>query len=649
MCGIAGFWGRAGADRRLLDAQALAMAGAIRHRGPDFLAAWSDPGAGIALGHARLSILDLSTAANQPLHTPDGRYSIVYNGEIYNYRSIARDLEAAGYAFRSSGDTEIIPAAVHAWGVAGAAQRFNGIFAFALWDNAERKLYLVRDHLGVKPLYYGVHGGTLLFGSTPKALFGHPGFRGEIDPTALADYLRYSYVPGPRSIFKGIAKLPPGHILTVDASLNSWLTCYWNLVDEACGGKRKLRGGTLGELAEEFEGIALDAVRQQLVSDVPIGAFLSGGIDSSLVAALMQAASPGKVKTFTIGFEDARYDESGYARDVARHIGTEHTEMLCTTREARELIPELPEFFDEPFADSSQIPTLLLARLTRRHVTVALSGDGGDELFAGYDRYYWMHSLRGAHAFLPGKLSGLLGRLAARFPRERSFPLLRRLPGDAGKWIARADRYYHLARMLGQYQDYKYLYRTTPLSVATLRDGPVLGDENESAGALDDADLRRRFPDIVDWMQLMDQKTYLVEDILQKVDRATMATGLEARVPLLDRRLVEFSWGVPQRYKIHGGRGKLLMRAVLHKYVPRHLVDRPKRGFSVPLVEWLTKDLRDWAENLFGDRVLRRDGLLDAQGVRQCWANFLSGGANHTQSTVWALLMFLAWRERHGF
>ena len=650
MCGIAGFWQPGNStDGEALERQAVMMARAIAHRGPDLQAGWADPRCGVGLGHARLSIIDLTAAANQPLHSQDRRYTIVFNGEIYNFRTLGAELRSLGYGFRSTGDTEIIPAAIDAWGVHRAVERLNGIFAFALWDGKTRLLHLVRDPIGVKPLYYGVRNGLLLFGSTPKALVAHPGFRGDVDADALAGYLRYCYVPEPRSIFAGVHKLSPGTILTFDESLRAVSIRYWELAEHARAGKRESFDGNEEEIARSFEALALDSVRGQLVSDVPLGAFLSGGIDSSLVAALMQASAPAGVNTFTIGFEDSRFDESAYAREVARHLGTRHTEMLCTTRDALDLIPDLPQFFDEPFADSSQIPTLLLSRLTRNHVTVALSGDGGDELFAGYDRYFWMYRLRRWRERTPRLVARSMSALAKGVPRERIYPLLHRVLRSPHGWMVRADRFYHLARMLDRYDDFAYLYRTTPMSVATLRDGPVLASEHEPPSVFDDATLRRDFPDVVDWMQLVDQKTYMVEDILHKVDRSSMAYGLEARVPLLDPRLVEFSWRVPQSMKLDRFRGKRLMRSILYRYLPQTLVDRPKRGFSVPLIDWLKGDLRDWAESLLTPRLLDRGGLLDAQGVRQCWANFLTGHADHTQTTVWALLMFLAWRERHGY
>ena len=631
-----------------MEQTALAMARAIAHRGPDFQAAWADPAAGIGFGHARLSIIDLSAAANQPMHAIGGRYTIVFNGEIYNFRALSDELRAAGYVFRTAGDTEVLPAAVDAWGIDKAVQRLNGIFAFALWDAANRVLHLVRDHVGVKPLYYGIRDGTVMFGSSLKALFAHPRFEADVDPWALAEYLRYSYVPEPRSILRGVAKLSPGSIVSFDSSLAPVATRYWDLAAEARAGTHDPLPGNDEELSRAFETLALDAVRGQLVSDVPLGAFLSGGIDSSLVTALMQASAPGKVKTFTIGFEDARFDESPQAREVARHLGTDHTEMACTTREARDIIPELPHFYDEPFADSSQIPTMLLSRLTRRHVTVALSGDGGDELFAGYDRYFWMYRLRRLKSCVPSFATRWIARLAELAPRGTTFPVIARIARSPERWLVRLDGLYHLARMLQHYDDYGYLYRTTPMSVATLRDGPLLADEGEPPGVVDDPRLRREFPDLLDWMQLVDQKTYMVEDILHKVDRASMAYGLEARVPLLDRRLVEFSWRVPRGMKADSRQGKRLMRSVLERYLPRHLIDRPKRGFSIPLADWLRHELRDWAETMLAPRLLERDGLLDVAGVRRCWANFIGGQANHTQTTVWALLMFLAWRENYG-
>jgi asparagine synthase (glutamine-hydrolysing) len=627
---------------------ALAMARAIAHRGPDHQASWADARRGIALGHARLSIIDLSDAANQPMRTLGDRYAIVFNGEIYNFAELAQELRAAGYAFASRGDTEVIPAAVDHWGIERAVQRMNGIFAFALFDRTQRILHLVRDHVGVKPLYFGVQDGELLFASTLRAFLAHPRFRGDIDPAALAAYVRYAYVPAPLSIFRDVVKLDPGCIATIDAGLNVRSTRYWNLVEQARAGQADPLRASEPEVAEAFESLAAEAVRAQLVSDVPLGAFLSGGIDSSLVAALMQRVVPGNVRTFTIGFEDARFDESASARQVAKHIGTRHTEMTCTTREAQAIVPQIPNYFDEPFADSSQVPTMLLARLTRQHVTVALSGDGGDELFAGYDRYFWMDRLRTIERRLPRAAAPALAALTRAVPRERSFPVMRRLLPSPQRWLVRADRFYHYARMLARFDDYAYLYRTTPMSVVTMRDAPLLSHETEPASLFDDDDLRRGFPDVVDWMQLLDQKTYMVDDILQKVDRASMAYGLEARVPLLDRRLVEFSWRVPQSMKIERGTGKRLMRRVLGRYLPRELIERPKRGFSVPLADWLRNELREWAESLLTPTLLERDDLLDAAAVRRCWSAFCTGAADHTQGTVWALLMFLAWREHYA-
>jgi asparagine synthase (glutamine-hydrolysing) len=649
VCAIAGVWRPAGGiAQEELEQTALAMARAIAHRGPDCQASWADANCGIALGHARLSIIDLSAAANQPMRTLGDRYAIVFNGEIYNFRELAEELRAAGYAFTSRGDTEVIPAAVDHWGIERAVQRLNGIFAFALFDRGQRVLHLVRDHVGVKPLYFGVQDGELLLASTLRAFLAHPRFRGDIDPGALAAYVRYSYVPAPASIFRGVAKLAPGCIATIDAALNVKTTRYWNVVEQARAGRADPLRASEAEVANAFESLAADAVRGQLVSDVPLGAFLSGGIDSSLVTALMQRAAPGNVRTFTIGFEDARFDESAHAREVAQHIGTRHTEMTCTTREAQAIVPEIPKYFDEPFADSSQVPTMLLARLTRQHVTVALSGDGGDELFAGYDRYFWMDRLRTIERRLPRAAARAFTAVARAVPRERSFPVIARLLPSPQRWLVRADRIYHFARMLDHVDDYGYLYRTTPMSVVTMRDAPLLAHENEPASILEDRDLRRDFPDVVDWMQLLDQKTYMVDDILQKVDRASMAYGLEARVPLLDRRLVEFSWRVPQAMKIERGNGKRLMRRVLARYLPRELIERPKRGFSIPLADWLRNELREWAESLLTPTLLERDGLLDAAAVRRCWSAFCTGRADHTQGTVWALLMFLAWREHYA-
>lgn len=642
MCGIAGFW----VDHPMnYDEGArigLAMAKAMRQRGPDCQNVLVEANAGLVLAHARLSIIDLSDASNQPFVSEDGRFSIVYNGEVYNFQSLRRELIDAGLVFRTNSDTEVVLQACRHWGVSGAARRLVGMFAFACWDADARCLFLVRDPVGIKPLYYGRVGAAFLFSSTLAAFRQHPDFKGAVSREALAAYFRYSYVPAPRSIFADVFKLPAGYVLSVNDSGAQRLDCYWDALAAARRGLEEPFDGSDTEIVDAFDSLLRDSIHGCLISDVPLGAFLSGGIDSSLVAALMQSEGGRRARTFTVGFADFRYDESGFARQVAAHLGCDHTEIICTSADARALITDIPDCYDEPFADSSQIPTMLLSKLTRQSVTVALSGDGGDELFAGYDRYYWMERLQRIRG-LPAPLQHLLAYATRRFPREMLFPVLSKLP-KAGATIAMTDGWYHMGRMLEHVDDYGYLYRTTPMTVCNYRDGPLLNFEMEPASILDDRAVRVAIPGLITWMQFMDQQTYLVDDILQKVDRASMAYSLEARVPFLDHRVVEFAWRVPARMKLRNGRGKILMRALLARHIPSGLIERPKRGFSIPLSNWLKGDLREWAESLIA--TANTDPLLNPAGVCATWRNFLTGRAEHTLTSIWALLMYLQWRNR---
>jgi asparagine synthase (glutamine-hydrolysing) len=646
MCGIVGLWGGA-APKKEREALVGAMAKTLTHRGPDHQSAWAADQEPIALGHARLSIIDLSTFANQPFFSEDGRYALVYNGELYNYRALRSELRREGWQFHTESDTEVMAKACEAWGVSSAVRRFAGMFAFALWDNRAKRLTLSRDRLGIKPLYFGTSNGVFLFASELKPFFLHPAFVGRISEQALAAYFRYCYVPAPFSIFESVHKLEPGWLVHVDTDGHLVREQYWNPFALASAPPSAAVG--VGDVADAFERIATTVIGEHLVADVPLGAFLSGGIDSSLVVALAQRASPQPVRTFSIGFKDTSFDEAPYAKAVAKHLGCEHTEAYVDYAEALSLVAELSTFYDEPFADSSQIPTLMLSRLTRQHVTVALSGDGGDELFAGYDRYYWMARLQRLESRIPSRVVAWIGSL----PRERIMRWATRLLAATGMGRNRAtfvsDGAAHLARMLGHGRDYKYLYQTTPMSVATWRDAPLLRHEAEPRLPIDDEEIRARFDDRVEWMQFIDLLMYLPDDILQKVDRASMAASLEARVPLLDHRLVEFSWTVPQKFKFDHGVGKVLLRKVLSRYLPRSLIDRPKHGFSVPLAAWLTRDLRDWAESLMVPELLARDDLLLPDACLRLWRNFLTGQASHTQSAVWALLMFLDWRRRYGY
>jgi asparagine synthase (glutamine-hydrolysing) len=579
-----------------------------------------------------------------------GRYVIVFNGEVYNFGELRKELELLGYGFRGHSDTEVMLEAVSAWGVEAAVKKFVGMFAFALWDRRERVLHLVRDRLGIKPLYYGWQGKTFLFASELKALRAHPVFSPEIDRGALALYLRLGYIPQPYSIYQGIWKLPPGHILSFSvgapASLElSETTLYWSAkgVYEA-GAADPFRGSGL-EAIEELDRLLRQSVRLRMVSDVPLGAFLSGGIDSSTVVALMQAQSYRPVKTFTIGFHEQEFNEAAQAKAVAAHLGTDHTELYVTPRQALDVIPKLPRLYDEPFADSSQIPTYLLSALTRRHVTVGLSGDGGDELFGGYQRYdharqFWEamrwfpHFTRRAFARAvrlckPTTYDRLIGGLAPLLPRIAR-------PSTVG------ERMYRLAEAM-TIRDPDELYRHLvsfwgrPAEVALgAKEPPTLLTQPSEWAHMDDITQRMMFLDLL---------TYLPDDILAKVDRASMGVSLEARVPILDHRVVEFAARVPLSMKIRFGQGKWLLRQVLYRYVPRDLVERPKMGFSVPVEDWLRGPLRAWAEELLNQSRLRMEGFLRSQPIRELWAEHLSGRRNR-QGHLWNVLMFQAWREK---
>ncbi|SMH57934.1 asparagine synthase (glutamine-hydrolyzing) [Azospirillum agricola] len=648
MCGFCGFL--LDADGRAASAVATAggfaavvgrMNDRIAHRGPDGDGLWADEPAGMALGHRRLAIVELSPLGRQPMESADGRLVIAYNGEIYNFPELRAELEAAGHRFRGQSDTEVLVEACAAWGIGRAVRRLVGIFAFALWDRHERALTLVRDPLGVKPLYWTRQNGALLFGSQPKALRAHPAFTAGLDRDALAAYLRFSYVPAPHSIFEGVRKLEPGRILTVRPGREPEETVYWDVATAACDGLANPLALSDAEATDALEELLSDAVGRQMMADVPLGAFLSGGVDSSAVVALMARRSDRPVRSFTIGFREGGYDEAEAARAVARHLGTDHTELVVEPRHALDTIPNLPEWYDEPFADSSQIPTVLVSQLTRKSVTVALSGDGGDELFAGYNRYLWGDSVWRRMAPLPpGLRRTAAGMIQAVRPGgwDALFGLLPegRRPRQPG------DKLHKLAGVLASPEP-DALYRR----LVSQWDDPdaVVRGGREPKGLVWDAELARRIPGFVPRMQLLDSATYLPDDILAKVDRASMGVGLEARVPLLDHRVVEFAWRVPLSQKIRDGQGKWLLRQVLYRHVPKELIERPKSGFAVPIDAWLRGPLRDWAEDLLSESALRSEGWFDPATIRACWTEHLSGTRNN-QHRLWNVLMFQAW-TRH--
>jgi len=647
MCGVTGFL----AAGRLTEApQRLAqrMADTLAHRGPDESGLWVDEACGVALAHRRLSILELSPAGSQPMVSASGRHVLSFNGEIYNHLALREELEAAGAAprWRGHSDTETLLACFEAWGIEPTLKKSVGMFAIAAWDRAARVLTLARDRMGEKPLYYGRVNGALVFASELKALRAFPGFAARIERRALALFMRHNYVPAPWTIYENIRKLPPGCLVrfTLPLAAEAPVEAYWSLKAAAQEGLRHPFAGSGEEAVDELERLLRRSIAGQMVADVPVGAFLSGGIDSSTVVALMQAQSAQPVKTFTIGFREDGYDEARHAKAVARHLGTDHTELYVTPREAMDVVPQLPLLYDEPFADSSQVPTHLVARLARRQVTVSLSGDGGDELFGGYNRYFWAMTLWRRIARLPKPARAAASALITDLSPSgwnRLFALAAPLLPRRLRYANPGDKLHKLAGLLAADRP-EAIY----LRLVSHWEDParlVLGAEEpltavtDSAAWLGCAEFEHR-------MMYVDSLTYLPDDILVKVDRAAMGVSLETRVPLLDHRVVEFAWRLPLAMKTRDGEGKWLLRRLLDRHVPRALVARPKMGFGVPIDHWLRGPLRDWAEALLAEERLAREGFLDPAPVRQRWREHLSGRRNW-QYLLWDVLMFEAWLE----
>lgn len=640
MCGIAGF-----IDPHLTsnDAEiarrARAMGTAIAHRGPDASGIWTDDAFGLALSHRRLSIIDLSEAGAQPMVSADGRWVICYNGEIYNSNDIRRDPGLASVAWRGHSDTETIVESVARRGLNVTLDDLNGMFAIALWDRREQALHLVRDRLGIKPLFAAQFGDRIFFASELKSFHAARAFALEINPSSVTSFLRFGYVPAPHSIYRGVRKLMPGEHATFSVRGDCSSRRYWSAADVALRGIESPFEISDEEATAQLSSLLADAVSRQMLADVPLGAFLSGGIDSSAVAGLMVHAGRGPVRTFSIGFPEFGFDESKDAAAVARHLGTQHTELVVTASDALGVVPQLAEMYDEPFADSSQIPTHLVSKLTREHVTVALSGDGGDELFGGYNRYRLAEGMSqrlslipmGARRLAAGALHAIpmawVDGIASLAPRGM-------LPSQAADKLRKFANVMTLdsegvyRRLVSQCED--------PSSLSPMADEhPLTPWSTGAVGAL---------PTFLDRMQLLDTITYLPDDILQKVDRASMAVALEARPPLLDHRVVEFAWHLPRRFKIRGGETKWLLRRVAEQMVPKQLLDRPKMGFGIPLAEWLRGPLRDWAEDLLDPQRLGA-GCIDVSAARRLWMDHLTGRRNWAYA-LWTVLMFEAWRRR---
>jgi asparagine synthase (glutamine-hydrolysing) len=644
MCGIAGcFWDDAVGDEAFDIVRGMART--IAHRGPDDEGVWGEAQSGIALAHRRLSIVDLSPAGHQPMISRDGRYVIVFNGEIYNHASLRAELSASVHdVWHGHSDTEVLLAGISQWGLQRTLEKSVGMFAIALWDRRDHTLALARDRIGEKPLYFGRLSDCLVFSSEIKALRSHPEWRQDIDRNSLALLMRHNYIPAPYTIYKDVAKVRPGHIVWIKARQPTRSDRYWDAAEVALQGMRSPFKGSASDAVEALDGLLRNALADQMLADVPLGAFLSGGVDSSTVVALMQTMNSRPIRTFSIGFDVADYNEAEHARKVAEHLGTDHTELHINEHDALQVIPKLPSIYCEPFADSSQIPTYLVALLAKQKVTVALSGDGGDELFSGYARYDLVDRFWSKISSVPSPVRRSLMKIAKCAPPaayDRALgPVFRMLPSA---WLQRSlgDKIHKAAQLLSlDSVDDVYL---RACSHWPQPEDLVLGSR-ESATILTGIEPLPVMPDNVRRMMYMDLLSYLPDDILVKVDRAAMAASLETRVPMLDHRIIEFAMSLPLSILRANGTAKWPLRQILYRHVPRKLVDRPKMGFGVPIDKWLRGPLRDWADGLLDESRLRREGYFSASLVRQAWQEHLSGRRNN-QYQLWNVLMFQAWSD----
>ncbi len=647
MCGIAGlvdYRSRLGDLRKSTED----LTDCLSYRGPDASDYWTHEETRLGLGHRRLSILDLSELGKQPMKSASGRFIIDFNGEIYNFKGLRNSLKKIGHHFRSDSDTEVLLACFEEWGLEKSVSKFNGMFAFALFDRETRKLYLIRDRLGIKPLYYGWVNDVFAFGSELKPFKTLPEFRNPINRSALREYMWNGYVPHPYSIYEGISSLTPGHLVEIQLSegglpVVSRSRAYWTLEDAiASNGSFK---GTEEDASRQLESLLLDSVSLRMIADVSLGAFLSGGIDSSLVVSLMQSQSNKAVKTFSIGFEEKKYDEAGFAREVANHLGTDHSELYVSGDDAREVIPLLSSMYDEPFADSSQIPTYLVSKLARKDVTVSLSGDGGDELFAGYTEAYGMRHLWKKLASIPGPIRSGIGSIAGVIPNALlgvlDAPLSAALANYGHSGSTGTEKLQKLTEIL-KIKDFEQFYRR--VRSHWVEEDIVLGDFAQLDSIYDSPRTKNISSSLLERAMFMDLNSYLPDDILVKLDRASMAVSLESRVPLLDHRVVEFAWSLPLEYRSTNQQSKKLLRSVLYRHVPKELIERPKKGFGIPVGEWLAGPLKDWMESLIEPSRLNQEGFLKTELIRSRWIEHQEGKKDWGHY-LWDVAMYQSWLD----
>ena len=661
MCGIAGIFGPL--RKEDLEYSISKMSKTLLHRGPDDSGVWVDEENGIALGHQRLSILDLSSAGHQPMASPCGDFVVIFNGELYNNLQLRKKLNNSKYkqSWKGHSDTETLVSAFSQWGINKTLDQLIGMFAIAVWDVKTKELCIIRDRLGEKPLYYGWSNDVFLFGSELKALRSYKGFNNAISRNVLSLYMKYMYVPSPYSIFENIYKLDPGSILRIDCngrtkSLDKITSSVFN-----CKGFSIKPWYSLSDVAKKnqsdpirneheaiglFEKTLLDSIKSQMISDVPLGAFLSGGIDSSIIVALMSKISKGPIKTFTIGFEESAFNEAVYAKEVAKHLGTEHYELYVKESDAFGVIESLPTLYDEPFADSSQIPTYLLSKLARQHVKVALSGDAGDELFGGYNRYIWGPSIWNRLKWLPPNVRQIFGSTLQKIPAF-ALNIVPHLLPNKYRVTSIGDKVYRVAHRLKNINDIDEMYYS--LVVDNYNGENIVNNSNNPIlkTKLDDLTVISGINEAEHRMMLLDALTYLPDDILTKVDRASMGVGLEVRVPFLDRRVVELAWRVPLSMKIKNSQGKWLVRQVLYKYVPKRLIERPKAGFAMPVGQWIRGPMREWANALLNDSRIQHEGYFNHIMVSSMWREHLNG-SHDWSSRLWAILMFQSWLDNNA-